>query len=95
MYFTISEISNNDYVLLGENDALYVVTLCFQDVDAPKVGDKLLIDINLLDKDSQSYSPPYTFGKIDSEYGNSEKIKENFIYIKSKDKTIEYKRLFG
>ena len=88
----------NEYVLHDEKtNFTYNFVLEFQDVDAPKYGDVLLFNEDLLNPQSECYSHSYSFGAIDSPYGKSKaKIDpKELIGLHTTKDNIILKRIYG
>ena len=94
----IVNIDGYQYYLEDEDKRNYIFNLEFLDVeDGIKVGNFINISAELLNPRYAGYSTNYTFGSLESKYGEY-KIKLNdidVIKIETEDKEIYLKRLYG
>lgn len=93
----VKEIRDNELVLVSKDSRIFTVKISFMNLYFPKVGDLLQIDEKLLDRNSEYFCPPYTFGSLDSIYGRDMTAipESDLLYIKSGTDIIKLKRLYG
>ncbi len=92
----IKVLQNNGYVLRCK-DKTYEQTLEFYGVDNPKVGDKIALQTDLLDINSQFYTQPYAFEfqkNINIDDIDEKELKDCAI-LKSNNKIYLLKRIYG
>ena len=89
-------LANNVYILDNKGNKINI-SLELYGIKKPQKGDKLLIHEVLLDKNSNSYTQPYTFA-LDSEIDPRD-VKENddkeFALIKLGEIIYSLKRIYG
>lgn len=91
----IKEIKEyNEYILQDmTTKKQYSLILEFHRLNNPKIGDVLLLDASLLNRNSKNFSQPYAFEKLDNEEKN---IGENDLAcLVCKDKKYILKRIYG
>lgn len=91
----IKEIKEyNEYILQDmTTKQKHSLVLEFYKLNNPKVGDVLLLDESLLNRNSKNFSQPYAFEKLDNEEKN---ISENDLAcLVCKDKKYILKRIYG
>ena len=97
LHCEIKEILENNVYVLNFNGKMSKLVLEFYGINKPKVGDKLAIHENLLDKNSSEYTQPYSFMFVREII--SKNIKEledkNFILAKIENKVCLLKRVYG
>lgn len=97
--FRVGKIDANNYHLVniatGEN---YKLKLTFYGIqNAVKIGDLISMHAELLDANYVEYSNHYYFGPLDEPSGRkiTSKTHKDYIAIKTENKIIELKRLWG
>ena len=87
----------NSYTCLLEDNSQITLVLEFYNTVAPQVGDKILINSELLDKSNKHYTQPYSF--TSTKELTAKQIKElehiNFAVLKHNKKYIALKRIYG
>ena len=86
----------NGYLLSFENQK-EEYTFEFYGIEKPKVGDKILIHKNLLDKTANSFTQPYAFelNKNVEPKKVNEKDDPEFIVLRLNNKNYVLKRIYG
>jgi len=95
--YTIENIlPNNTYIISGNNKRENVM-LELWGVNSPAVGDKILLNEELLNKNSSLYTQPYSFERVDAV--DPMMIKESndreFIILSSNQSIYTLKRIYG
>ncbi len=85
-------------VLQEKSGKLHSLIFEFYDIEnKPEVGDTLVMDEELLDRNSEAFAQPYAFGAMDSKYGRkeSELDESELLGLQTKNGNIVLKRIYG
>ena len=93
----VNRVLNNNTYVLNDKYQNYEIVFEFYGLDNLSVGDKLLINSKLLDKNSRFYTQPYAF-EVQKDY-DAELVKElndiEYIVVKKANKNYVLKRIYG
>ena len=85
----------NSYKLQTDDGKMVRLILEFYSMPKPKVGDEFFIDEKLLDRSSEYFVQPYAFEKTDIKLNDVQNDDIEIAVLKTENKTIVLKRLYG
>ena len=95
--FTFDKILKYNTFVISNDSEEEKVCFEFLGVNKPIVGDKILINEDLLDEKSSTYTQPYTFKRIDNV--DPHKVKDlnnkDYIVISLNENIYVLKRIYG
>lgn len=83
----------NEYILKVGGKEMSLV-LEFYGVDVG-LGDSIILDENLLDKNAREYAQPYAFEVMGPASGNVKLLTSDFAIISTKDSDYKLRRIYG